>query len=127
MPFELRTVANIPRPTDRASFNQLTNARKNTLYSHWQPTNIGVGFYIRITEPKLNAWLPLLGALPDPSDANVACLDIFHLEYLFLPAFALDPALIDVDAGDGFVVPDRLHDAFVALADAGLDGNPVPI
>ena len=120
MSFELRTVAAIPRPTDRASFDSLTNARKNTLYSHWQP-NIGVGFYIRITEPKLNAWLPLLGSLPDPSDANVACLDIFHLEYLFLPVFTLDPALVDVDAGDGFVVPGRLHDAFIALTDVGLD------
>lgn len=74
-----------------------------------------------MTDSRLNAWLPLLGAVPDPSDANVACLDIFRLEYLFLPAFSLAPALLDTDAGDAFVVPGRLHDAFVALVDAGLD------
>ena len=120
MAFELRTVAGIPRPTDRASFQRLSVARKNTLYALWQvdPT---VEFGVRVTDSRLNAWLPLLGATPDPDDANVASLDIFRLEYLFLPAFGLDPALADTDAGDAFVVPGRLHDAFVALVDAGLD------
>jgi hypothetical protein len=76
---------------------------------------------VRITEPKLNPWLPLLGSVPDPSDGNVGCLGIFHLECLFLPAFSLDPALVNTDAGDVFVVPGRLYDAFIALTDVGLD------
>ena len=29
--------------------------------------------------------------------------------------------MVHIDAGDAFVVPGRLHDAFVALVDAGLD------
>ena len=120
MAFELRTVAGIARPTDRASFERLTFARKKTLYALWQP-DASVEFYVRVTDPRLHAWLTLLGAVPDPSDANVACLDIFRLEYLFLPAFSLAPELLDTDAGDAFVVPGRLHDAFVALVDASLD------
>ena len=120
MTFELRTVAGIARPTDRASFGRLIVARKQTLYALWQP-DASVGFYVRVSDPGLNAWLPLLGAVSDPSDSNVACLDIFRLAYLFLPAFSLALALLDTDAGDAFVVPVRLHDAFVALADAGLD------
>ena len=120
MAFELRTVAGIPRPTDRASFERLSTVRKNTLYALWQ-MDPSVEFRVRVTDSRLNAWMPLLGATPDPTDANVACLDIFRMEYLFLPAFGLDPALVDTDAGDSFVVPGRLHDAFVALVDAGLD------
>ena len=120
MTFELRSVAGIARPTDRASFGRLSSARKQTLYALWQP-GASAEFYIRITDYRLNAWLPLLGAVPDPGDANVACLDIFRLEYLLLPAFSLDPALDDVDAADAFVVPGRLHDAFVALVDTGPD------
>ena len=120
MAFELRTVAGIPQLTDRASFGRLFVARKQTLYALWQE-DPSVEFDIRVTDSRLNAWLPLLGAAPDPTNANVACLDIFRLEYLFLPAFCLAPTLFDTDAGDAFVVPGRLHDAFVALADAGLD------
>ena len=120
MAFELRTVAGIPRPTDRTSFQRLSVVRKNTLYALWQ-VDPSVEFRVRVTDSRLNAWMPLLGATPDPDDANVACLDIFRLEYLFLPAFSLDPALVDTDAGDSFVVPGRLHDALVALVDAGLD------
>ena len=105
MTFELRTVAGIARPTDRASFGRLTVARKQTLYVLWQP-DASVEFYVRVTDSRRNAWLPLLGAVPDPSDANIACLGIFRLGYLFLPAFALDPALLDTDAGGAFVVPD---------------------
>ena len=120
MAFELRTVAGIARPTDRATFGRLTVARRQTLYALWQP-NPSVEFYVRVTDSSLNAWLPLLGAVPDPSDANVACLDTFRLEYLFLPAFSLAPTLLDTDAGDAFVVPGRLYDAFAALADDGLD------
>ena len=120
MTFELRTVAGIPRPTDRASFQRLSVVRKDTLCALWQ-MDPSVEFCIRVTDSRLNAWLPLLGATPDPDDANVASLDIFRLKYLFLPAFCLAPALVDTDAGDAFVVPGRLHDAFVALVDAGLD------
>ena len=120
MAFELRLVAGIARPTDRAMFGRLTVARRQTLCALWQP-DPSVEFYVLVTDSRLNAWLPLLGAVPDPSDANVACVDIFRLEYLFLPAFSLAPALLDTDAGDAFVVPGRLHDAFVALVDAGLD------
>ena len=59
---------------------------------------------------------------PLSNSCNVAwCLGIFRLRYLFLPAFSLAPALLDTDAGDAFVVPGRLNDAFVALVDAGLD------
>ena len=110
MTFELRTVAGIPRPTDRASFGRLSIVRKNTLYALWQ-MDPSVKFCIRVTDSRLNAWLPLLGATPDSDDANVASLDIFRLEYLFLPAFCLAPALFDTDAGDAFVVPGRLHGA----------------
>ena len=120
MTFELRTVAGIPRPTDRASFGRLSIARKNTLYALWQ-MDPSVEFCIRVTDSRLNAWLPLLGATPDTDDANLASLGIFRLEYLFLPAFCLAPALFDTDAGDALVAPGRLHDAFVALVDAGLD------
>ena len=92
MAFELRTVAGIPRSTDRASFGRLSVARKQTLCALWQ-VHPSVGFCIRVTDSRLNAWLPLLGATPDPDDANVASLDIFRLEYLFLSAFCLAPAL----------------------------------
>ena len=118
MTFELRTVAGIarPRPIGRRLDGLLSLASRPALWH----SDASVEFYGRVTDSRLNAWLPLLRAVPDPSDANVACLGIFRLEYLFLPAFSLAPALLDTDAGDAFVVPGRLHDAFVALVDAGL-------
>ena len=106
--------------TDRSSFVARPNARKAALYNHWNLAD--ASFPVRVENNQLGPWLNLLGATPDPDDANQLCLQQHELEFYFLRAFtATDPLVSAVRTGGGFVLPSRLNDAFEALIAVGLD------
>jgi len=105
---------------DRSSFVARTGARQAALYAHWNISDCS--FPVRIENPKLQPWLPLLNAVVDPSAPNQLCLDQHELEFYFLRAFtATVPLVLVVVTGGGFVHPARLNDAFEALVTVGLD------
>ena len=71
---------------------------------------------------QLGPWLKLIGATPDPDDANQLCLQQHELEFYFLRAFtAIDPLVSAVRTGGGYVLPSRLNDGFEAPVAVGLD------
>ena len=106
--------------TDRSSFVARPNARKAALYNYWNLDD--ASFPVRVENIHLGPWLKLLGATPDPDDANQLCLQQHELELYFLRAFtATDPLVFAVRTGGGFVLPSRLNDAFEALVAVGLD------
>ena len=70
----------------------------------------------------MGPWPKLLGATPDPDDANQLCLQQHELEFYFLRTVtATDPLVSAVRTGGGCVLPSRLNDAFEALIAVGLD------
>lgn len=88
-----------------------------------RPNNIAdASFPVRVENPKLGPWLKLLGATPDPDDADQLCLQQHELEFYFLRAFAATDSLVSATrTGAGFGMPSRLNNAFEALVSAGMD------
>ena len=104
----------------RTTWLARTDPRRANLLAHWNINDCS--FPVRIVNAALAPWLPFLGAMPDPSDADQLCLEQHHLEFYFLGAFvASDVNVRRVKNGDAFVFPSRLNDAFEALVKVGLD------
>ena len=107
--------------TDRPSFVERPNSRKATLYNHWNLAD--ARFPVRVENRQLvGPWPKLLGATPDPDDANQLCLQQHELEFYFLRALTATDSLVSaIRTGAGFVLPARLNNAFESLVSAGLD------
>ena len=106
--------------TVRSSFVARPNSRKAALYNYWNLAD--ASFPVRVENPQLGPWLKLLGATPDPDDADQLCLQQHELEFYFLRAFTATDSLVSATrTGAGFVLPARLNNAFEALVSVGMD------
>jgi hypothetical protein len=90
--------------TDRPSFVARPKISKAALYNHWNMAD--ASFPVRVENPQLGPWLKLLGATPDPDDANQLCLQQHELKFYFLRAFTATDSLVFAirRTGAGFVL-----------------------